>query len=287
MPIHLHEDPDLFKEALNFTEARTGFIARLIEKDYFCSVFLEHISALPNMPLIFKGGTCLAKVHATFYRLSEDLDFVIPMSVGASRRSRSEKMTSIKHDFEVLPEQLPCFHIIDELSGSNSSRQYIGTIGYQSLISNQIDTIKIEIGLREPQLQETYAGEAETILLNPITGKPQTPKVHLPCFSLKEAMAEKLRAALSRREVAIRDFYDIDYVVRHLNFQTNTPEFIELVRQKLSVPGNNSVQITPDRLTELHQQLITRLKPVLRDQDFTDFALDRAFQIVQQIARVL
>ena len=32
---NVHEDADLFAEAINFTAATTGFAARLIEKDYF------------------------------------------------------------------------------------------------------------------------------------------------------------------------------------------------------------------------------------------------------------
>lgn len=35
--------------------------------------------------------------------------------------------------------------------------------------------------------------------------------VMLPCISKIEAFAEKFRAAMTRREVAIRDFYDIDH----------------------------------------------------------------------------
>ncbi len=75
----LHEDPELFLEALNFTAATTAFAARLIEKDYFCSVLLNHIFKKLGALLVFKGGTCLAKVYAGFYRLSEDLDFMIPI----------------------------------------------------------------------------------------------------------------------------------------------------------------------------------------------------------------
>ena len=36
--IRLHEDPRLFREAVNFTTAETTFAPRLIEKDYFCTV---------------------------------------------------------------------------------------------------------------------------------------------------------------------------------------------------------------------------------------------------------
>ena len=67
--ISLHEDPDMFREAVNFTAAETTFLPRLIEKDYFCTLLLRYLSASDGS-LVFKGGTCLAKVYAGFYRLS-------------------------------------------------------------------------------------------------------------------------------------------------------------------------------------------------------------------------
>ena len=38
---------------------------------------------MPRMgdDLVFKGGTCLTKVHAELYRLSEDLDYTYPSSL--------------------------------------------------------------------------------------------------------------------------------------------------------------------------------------------------------------
>ena len=83
----IHEDPARFREAIRFTAAETLFLPRLIEKDYFCTLLLGYLSASDGS-LVFKGGTCLAKVHAGFYRLSEDLDFAIPTSLSASRSER-------------------------------------------------------------------------------------------------------------------------------------------------------------------------------------------------------
>ena len=57
--LSLHEDPALFKEALEFTSAMTGFTLRLAEKDYFCSIALSHLAHKAH-DLVFKGGTCLA-----------------------------------------------------------------------------------------------------------------------------------------------------------------------------------------------------------------------------------
>jgi hypothetical protein len=100
-------------------------------------------------------------------------------------------------------------------------------------------------------------------------------------------MAEKLRAALSRREVAIRDFYDVDYAVRKLTLRVLEPQLFGLVRQKLEVPGNDPVDVSPARLAALRPQLEPQLKSVLRAPDFEEFDLDRAFITVAEVAAAL
>ncbi|OGP55832.1 MAG: hypothetical protein A2162_10370, partial [Deltaproteobacteria bacterium RBG_13_52_11b] len=62
-----HEDPEFFEAAVSFTAKETTFSPRLVEKDYFCTVLLEYLATVGNT-FVFKGGTCLAKIHADFYR---------------------------------------------------------------------------------------------------------------------------------------------------------------------------------------------------------------------------
>jgi len=40
-----HDDRQRFRDALSFTEAESGFSARLIEKDYVCTLVLGDLSA--------------------------------------------------------------------------------------------------------------------------------------------------------------------------------------------------------------------------------------------------
>jgi predicted nucleotidyltransferase component of viral defense system len=282
----VHEDPARFREAIHFTAAETLFLPRLIEKDYFCTLLLAYLSTLDGS-LVFKGGTCLAKVHAGFYRLSEDLDFVIPTPFSASRSERRSLSAGLKGAISLLPGRLSAFRIVKPLTGANNSTQYVAVVGYSSLINQQEETVKIEAGLREPILTQVWIGEAQTLLLNPVSGKPITPTIPVPCISRSEAMAEKLRAALSRREAAIRDFYDIDYAVRKRGFLPLETAMTELVRQKLSVPGNDPVDISPERMATLRQQLDTELKTVLREKDFREFDLERAFRIVKDVAAII
>ena len=281
--VRYHEDPGLFREAVNFTAAETGFAPRLIEKDYFCTVLLEYLTAA-DVALVFKGGTCLAKVHAEFYRLSEDLDFVIPISADASRSGRSERVSGLKKALHDLAGQLPVFRLVKPVAGVNNSKQYIASAGYASLLGQQEETVKIEVGLREPLLTPAINGSVRTLLLNPVSGRPLLRPGAARCISRLEAFAEKFRAALSRREAAIRDFYDLDYAVRKLGIQPQEAELVALVKQKLAVPGNAPVDISGPRLDALRQQLEPQLRPVLRSMDFVQFDLDRAFAIVAEMA---
>jgi len=282
-PIRLHEDSSLFREAVTYTAAETGFVPRLIEKDYFCTVLLQYLSAV-GVELVFKGGTCLAKVHAGFYRLSEDLDFSIPTPLDASRADRSRHVKQVRAAVAGIGDQVPGLHVITALTGANASTQYTAAIGYTSLLRAHEETIKIEVGLREPLLTPVTQGEVRTLLLDPVSGTPLVPVLPLPCLSRDEAMAEKLRAALSRREAAIRDYYDIDHAVRGLSLGVLEPELVELVREKLAVPGNDPADVSPARLAALRPQLESQLKAVLRARDFAQFDLDRAFATVAEVA---
>src|SRR5687767_3383378 len=94
--INAHEDVELFREAVRFTAAATGFVPLLIEKDYFCTLLLDYLSAAARNDLVFKGGTCLTKVHSELYRLSEDLDYTIPVAEDTPRAERSERAEQVK-----------------------------------------------------------------------------------------------------------------------------------------------------------------------------------------------
>ena len=279
-----HEDSALFREAINYTAATTGFAARLIEKDYYCTVLLA-LLANETGGLVFKGGTCLAKVHAGFYRLSEDLDFAISVPTDAPRSRRSALAAPVKALWQALPRRLPCFALAEQLRGANNSTQYVGSAQYLSMVTGQTETIKFEMALREPILQPVHAGKANTILLDPLNGISAVPPLAIACISRMEAFAEKVRAALTRREPAIRDHFDLDYAVRMSLFDPGDDTFMQVVRQKLAMPGNDPVSVSEARKEQLLRQIETNLKPVLRERDFRAFDLRRAFKIAETIAQ--
>ncbi len=115
-------DPDIFREALAYSEADKGFTSTLIEKEYYCSLVLRYFFS-HKTPLVFKGGTCFSKVHVDFYRLSEDLDLFIPVTADTTRTQRSANMKPVKSMFEKLPSVVPGVSISGAFKGHNASRQ--------------------------------------------------------------------------------------------------------------------------------------------------------------------
>jgi predicted nucleotidyltransferase component of viral defense system len=247
-------DPDIFREALSYSEAVTGFTASLIEKDYYCSLILHYVFER-DTSLVFKGGTCLSKVYTDFYRLSEDLDLVIPVPVDTPRNQRRSEMDPIKGIFGELPAAIPGVSVLKAFIGHNISRQYIGYLEYLSAVVDKKERIKIEIGIREPLLLPSMTCETRTIVVNPFSGRPLLPVFSVRAMDMKEAYAEKVRAALTRKEPAIRDLFDLLYAVRKMKLNIDDHDFLIMVKQKLDVPGNAPVDISPEHKRELDRQL--------------------------------
>ncbi len=78
--MRLHEDKQLFRQAVSATANHFKIDPAIIEKDYYVAIFLEALSRrLPT--LLFKGGTSLSKCYKIINRFSEDLDLTLIQDV--------------------------------------------------------------------------------------------------------------------------------------------------------------------------------------------------------------
>jgi len=285
--IDYHRDAVLFRSALGFTAAQTGFSERLIEKDYFCSVALADLCASDDTEIVFKGGTCLSKVHADFFRLSEDLDFSLSTPIDASRSRRSRRLDGFKRHFAAVSNRCDCFRIDQPLLGFNNSLQYGARLAYRSVISGQDDFLKVEVSFREPIVEPYVSLPARTVLLDPFRKAAAVKPFAIRVLTPREAYAEKLRAALSRRDPAIRDFFDLDHAFGVGSVNASDDSLIRLLRDKLAVPANKPIDVSAAKLARLRAQVDTDLRPVIREADFQRFDVDRAFQRVADLAAIL
>jgi len=281
-----HEDPIYFRNAVISMAQRAGFLSSMIEKDYYCSLILAYLYQDPKTNLVFKGGTCLSKVYVDFYRMSEDLDFVIPAKPETSRKDRSRLMGPIKEQLADITEKYACFNIYEKFRGFNESRQYIGALSYHSVIEpeKKPGTIKIEIGMREELMLDAIWQETSTLLIDPFNEQKIIPDFKTQCLSIEELFAEKFRAALSRREPAIRDYFDVFYAMHNLDINFESDSFLTLVKEKLSIPQNDPISISKIRKKQLQNQIDTELKPVLRAKDFEQFEFELVYSLVERVA---
>jgi predicted nucleotidyltransferase component of viral defense system len=279
----IHNDPNYFRTALLQVAQESGFQADLIEKDYYNSLILKYLFQDQNINLVFKGGTCLSKVYAGFYRMSEDLDFVIPVESNVSKSIRRKLIKPVKVLLSDLEDEYGCLTYETELKGYNLCKQYIGMIIYDSVVSYKSGNIKIEIGMREQVLKDPIWQSTSTLLIDPFSERKVLPDFATQCLSIDELYAEKFRAALSRREPAIRDYFDIFYAIQNLDIDFNSKEFLNLVKEKLLIPGNDPIQIEDLKKKQLQDQIKTELKPVLRDRDYQQFDFEEVYKLVKQV----
>lgn len=221
--------------------------------------------------LTFKGGTCLNKAYFGYYRLSEDLDFVLPLD--ASRTVRAKRLSNFKDAFTAAFRPLG-LEPVPVRSRHNEDRQGTYFFTYGGLVDGNPQNVQVDVTLRALALPPV-ARPIASVFMDPVLLAPVFPGITVACMDLREAMAEKLRAAMTRPEPAIRDFYDLAYVRRHapdFDFEAIRP----LVRVKLE--ESKFAYTYRDKLEFLRSRIRPELAPVVRDAD--SFDLDAAFRFV-------
>ena len=276
-----HENKMQFVEAVRETARQSGFSESLIEEDYYCSLILKEIFRSKDCFLIFKGGTLLNKCYIGFYRLSEDLDFSISNRIKEdSRKGRSLAAQTTK---KVIGEAVSSLSLVvsKSFAGHNENRFYSAEITYDSSVTEDKNTIKIEFGIQE-KIWERENLKAKTLLVNPFTQKPVVSEFYVEGLSLKEAYSEKIRAALFREKPAIRDIFDIHYAVKRDFIKTH--DISSMVKYKMKVL-NRTVDLSNKKKEELLNRLQTDLKPVLRQDDFEKFDFEEAWNWLKTLEK--
>lgn len=236
----------LKKEIENIAEQK-GVARGTIDRDWVLGHFLAAIYSEPTLreALIFKGGTCLKKCWFPDYRFSEDLDF-----------------TSRKQDFELEKSHLYfiCHHVnynasiaahLESLIPLNFDNKLTG---YEAVIKfwgadhpkNEAPPsperwhikIKIEIILYEILLfsqvdKKIIHQYSDQVSLNPNA---------IPCYTLEEMLAEKLRSLIQRSYTAPRDYYDIWYLSNTIT-DLNWPKIAEAFHKKMKFKNHTFTSV--------------------------------------------
>lgn len=85
--MYLHEDKDLFREAVMSAATSLGQPVPIVEKDYYVTMILK-LLAERTPDCVFKGGTSLSKCHHAIDRFSEDIDITFSENLSQGQRKR-------------------------------------------------------------------------------------------------------------------------------------------------------------------------------------------------------
>lgn len=279
-------DRERLKDIIPAISGKLKFRPVIVEKDYYLTIILNNIETLLSDKIVFKGGTLLNKAHLNYHRLSEDLDFTYCAPLTA-RSQRSKAITPIR---EKMPDFLKALHLTSdkpEGEGFNNSKQYVFKAKYPSVLTLKDDIIKIEISLRQPPLDNPVHVEIKHFYQDPFTGDDLFPSGKVLSLSWNEAVAEKLKAAISRKDVAIRDYYDLWYIAE-FGFDFYNEKFIKLFKRKVADEGytgdyREDFGLSTDKLSILRRQVDTDLMPVIRAGE--SFDLDKVFERFNEILK--
>lgn len=285
----IHSNKEEFIKSLERAAKKKGFLLPLIEKDYYLTLMLSRIHELSE-DLVFKGGTCLNKIYYAYYRLSEDLDFsmMLPQHE-ATRGQRRKCIQPVKDRIEKLVEQFGMK--IDDAGnpGRNESKQYVYYLVYQSVLRPLEARMKFEIGLRFNPIMPVETRHIQHAFLHPFTGEPLFDGGKIKCLSLNELIAEKLRASAIREKIAPRDFYDLDFVLRH-GFDLADKEVVNLFKKKLEEDGADTglgkyrvnLGRTDAEVKDMRSRIETELFDVLTPDERKNFNLDTALKRINE-----
>lgn len=272
-------DREKLKDIIPAIAGKMKFRPAIVEKDYYLTVILNNIEALLTDKIVFKGGTLLNKAHLNYHRLSEDLDFTYNAEFTA-RSQRSKAITPVREKMPAFLKALQLASDRPEGEGFNNSTQYVFKVKYSSALMAKEDTIKIEISLRQPPIEKPVNTEIKHFYQDPFTGEDLFPLGKVLSLSWKEAVAEKLKAAISRQEAVIRDYYDLWYI-SEFGFDFYDKNFIKLFKRKITDEGfagdyKENFGLSVGKILILRNQIEGLLKPVIRSGE--EFDLDKVFE---------
>lgn len=200
--------------------AQKGVVKSTIDKDWALGHFIDAIFSIPELRqmLIFKGGTCLKKCYIPDYRFSEDLDFTSTDkdfiitgkhldNISTYLKQRVEMPTHIESLKELkFNNKLTGYEAIMKFWGSDHPRNDSPPSPQRWQTKVKIEIILYELILFPVSYRDVVHSYSDKLTENAL---------QVPCYSIEEVLAEKIRSLIQRSYTAPRDFYDIWYLSKH------------------------------------------------------------------------
>jgi hypothetical protein len=207
-----------------------------------------------------------------------------------TRNTRRKAMQTVKNKIAAFADLMGFRLVGSDQAGRNESKQYIYYFEYDAVTIPAPQTIKLEISLRFNPLLPSETRRIQHKYIHPFTGKPIFDAGSVNCMALDEIVSEKLRAAAMRKDIAPRDFYDLDFILRN-KFNLAHPRVIDLFRQKLIEDGGETdlkkyrvnMGRTDVGIKDMRSRIKEELFDVLTGTERDKFDLDKALKRINKV----
>ncbi len=231
------------QQEIEHIAAQKDILKATIDKDWALGHLLNAFYSFDNNKdnFIFKGGTCLKKCYFEDYRFSEDLDFtLLDKYFPVNREFINQIIKGAERKSEI------------RFSLSEINEQFYNDIpqGYEVKIKFWGADHKPNSPVPPAKRWQTYI-KLDISFSEKILAKPTWKKIihpysdsgillnHLiPCYTLTEIMAEKLRALIQRNRP--RDIYDVWYISKVIEKSEFTRIKVLLLRKS----NSKNIEIT-------------------------------------------
>jgi predicted nucleotidyltransferase component of viral defense system len=209
----------------------------VVEKDYVLGWLLHAIGCHPELAeqWIFKGGTCLKKVHFETYRFSEDLDFTLldrsHLQPEFLDRVFSEISASL---YELMGLEIPAERLRFDLRANPLGHPAVeGRIYYRGPLQVPLSaTPKIKLDLvADERLVEV---PERRMVSHEYSDRPEQGMTVL-AYGYVEILAEKTRALGDRGRS--RDLYDVIHLFRRPEARERAADVLRVLREKCAFKG--------------------------------------------------
>ena len=259
----LHENKELYNDAILATAQQKGIPEIYIEKDYWVTLALNRIfTADIGKEAVFKGGTALSKCYNIIERFSEDIDMVILRN---NTETGNQLKAKIKKISNIVAKTLPEIEVngITNKMGMIRKTAHSYQKTFEGKFGQVRDIIIVEstwLGSFEPYTTATVSSfVAEMMKANNQEALIKECKLNpfeVQVLSLERTLCEKImslmRFSFTNDPITdlnnkIRHVYDIDKLLddKEVNTFFNSPEFDKLLLivandDVISFKNNNS-----------------------------------------------
>ena len=235
--MYLHEDQDIFIDAIQKTREESGIEPAIIEKDYYVSMMLRLLAA-SNIGFVFKGGTSLSKAYKVIERFSEDIDLTV-----TTKPTQGQRIKMVDTVLECAKQLRLRIVNPDQLRHRGQFNKFVfeyDSVFRKSVISPQM-IVEIFVTLlafpTEEKMISSFVGETVEKYNNEAALEYNLLAFKMPVQDIRRTFIDKVFALCDyylegKSERYSRHIYDINQILTKIPLADISRQLVDEVRQE-------------------------------------------------------